>query len=58
MATNPPPHPTDHPGYRPLSNSRTMSDVRVADLKPNPRNPRTHSPKQIRQIAHSIQRFG
>jgi ParB-like chromosome segregation protein Spo0J len=28
------------------------------DLKPNPRNARTHSPKQIRSIAASIRRFG
>ena len=27
-------------------------------LKPNPRNPRTHSKKQIRQIADSILAFG
>ncbi|HET7086957.1 MAG TPA: site-specific DNA-methyltransferase [Rhizomicrobium sp.] len=30
----------------------------VQDLKPRSRNPRTHSPKQIEQIARSIQRFG
>jgi hypothetical protein len=29
-----------------------------ADLRPNPRNPRTHSKKQIRQIADSILTFG
>jgi DNA modification methylase len=33
--------------YRPLS-----------DLKPDPRNPRRHSQRQIRQIAKSIQAFG
>ena len=27
-------------------------------LKPRPTNPRTHSPKQIEQIAASINRFG
>ena len=31
---------------------------RIADLKVNPRNPRTHSKKQIRQIADSIREFG
>jgi DNA modification methylase len=31
---------------------------RVADLKPDPRNPRHHSKKQIRQIAKSIDTFG
>jgi DNA modification methylase len=30
----------------------------TADLKPSPRNARTHSKKQIRQIANSILRFG
>ena len=30
----------------------------VGALKPNPRNPRTHSKKQIRQIARSIRTFG
>ena len=30
----------------------------VKDLKPYANNPRTHSPKQIRQIADSIRRFG
>jgi hypothetical protein len=27
-------------------------------LKPNPRNPRVHSDKQVRQIAQSIESFG
>ena len=31
---------------------------RVDELKPSPRNPRTHSAKQIRQIADSIKTFG
>src|SRR3954451_16069886 len=30
----------------------------IASLQPNPGNPRTHSKKQIRQIADSIQAFG
>jgi len=30
----------------------------IASLQPNPRNPRTHSKRQIRQIADSIQAFG
>jgi DNA modification methylase len=30
----------------------------VANLRPHPGNPRTHSKKQIRQIADSIERFG
>lgn len=32
--------------------------VPIADLKPRPNNPRTHSKKQLRQIASSITRFG
>ncbi len=30
----------------------------VDELKPNPRNARTHRPKQIQQIAASIREFG
>ncbi len=30
----------------------------LAELKAHPGNPRTHSPKQIRQIARSIEQFG
>jgi DNA modification methylase len=32
--------------------------IPIASLKPYPRNARTHSRKQIKQIANSIQRFG
>jgi DNA modification methylase len=32
--------------------------LRTASLTPSPRNARTHSKKQVRQIANSIQRFG
>jgi ParB-like chromosome segregation protein Spo0J len=40
-----------------------MSDFRIdhlaiADLKPNPRNARRHSKKQLHQIAASIREFG
>lgn len=35
-----------------------MEKVKIADLKPYPKNARTHSPKQIRQIAKSIKSFG
>lgn len=31
---------------------------RVAELRPDPRNPRTHTAKQVRQIARSIEAFG
>ena len=32
--------------------------MRARDLVPNPSNARTHSPRQIEQIARSIERFG
>jgi len=35
-----------------------IEDVRVVELKPSPNNARTHSIKQITQIAKSIKRFG
>lgn len=45
--TNSHPHPPLNLAYRPLS-----------ELRPDPRNPRTHTAKQIRQIARSIEAFG
>lgn len=42
-----------------LSRSPDKIELRaVADLKPNPRNARTHSDRQIAQIAASINHFG
>ena len=38
--------------------NRTLNHQRVDALTPCARNPRTHSRKQIRQIADSIERFG
>lgn len=35
-----------------------LIDRRIVDLKPYPGNARTHSRKQVKQIAASIQRFG
>ena len=35
-----------------------LEKIVVADLVPHDRNPRTHSKKQIKQIADSIKRFG
>lgn len=35
-----------------------MKKIPIKDLKPYHKNARTHSPKQIRQIAKSIQQFG
>ena len=37
---------------------RQVKLVSVDKLKPHPKNARTHSKKQIRQIADSIERFG
>ena len=41
----------------PKSDSR-VEPVRISTLRPHPRNIRTHSQKQIRQIAASIRSFG
>jgi DNA modification methylase len=35
-----------------------ISYVRATSLKPDPRNPRVHTDKQVRQIAQSIESFG
>jgi ParB-like chromosome segregation protein Spo0J len=51
----------EHPGsQRPASPAliQAVSAVLLEHIKPNPRNPRTHSKKQIRQIADSIQAVG
>lgn len=40
------------------SENNSYSMVRITDLKPWKNNPRTHSKKQIRQIADSIKEFG
>lgn len=36
----------------------TITNLAVEEIRPNPRNPRTHSAKQVRQIAASIREFG
>lgn len=50
----------DMRGRSPLSLGPPLQIVYrpLADLKPDPKNPRRHSPKQIRQIARSIEAFG
>jgi ParB-like chromosome segregation protein Spo0J len=50
-----------HDGPREPASSahiRPVSAVALEHIKPHPRNPRTHSKKQIRQIADSIQAVG
>src|SRR3569833_279128 len=42
----------------PLPHAISAGHRAIADLIPRPRNPRTHSRKQIEQIAASIRRFG
>ena len=37
---------------------RQLTSVSITDLKPDPRNPRTHSRTQINAIARSIETFG
>lgn len=41
-----------------MPHRQQLIDRRIADLKPYPGNARTHSRKQVKQIAASIQRFG
>jgi ParB/RepB/Spo0J family partition protein len=41
-----------------VSTPRDISLISVRKLRPSKRNSRTHSKKQIRQIANSILRFG
>jgi DNA modification methylase len=45
-------------GQLPLRHAQNDGLRAIADLTPRARNPRTHSPKQIEQIAASIRRFG
>jgi DNA modification methylase len=40
------------------ANERKVEWVSIASLQPHPSNARTHSPRQIRQIARSIREFG
>lgn len=42
----------------PQNRSLTVEYVQPADLQPARRNPRTHSKKQLQQIARSIEEFG
>ena len=44
--------------FRGLRSNRKIENTTVPDLKLRGTNPRTHSKKQIRQIADSIERFG
>ena len=45
---------TDHSSFRPL----TVTYKAPASLKPDPRNARTHSKRQVEQITASIRKFG
>jgi len=45
-------------GRRPHPLAPAIELRSVAELRPGARNPRTHSKKQIRQIAASIRQFG
>lgn len=45
-------------GIAPPTPNRAVENLPLAQLRPWPRNARTHSKKQIRQIADSIERFG
>jgi ParB-like chromosome segregation protein Spo0J len=41
-----------------ISGTPSIEQVPIGRLRPNPRNPRTHSKKQIRQIGASIRKLG
>jgi DNA modification methylase len=43
---------------KPRGMADTVEHIRIADLRRSEKNVRTHSEKQIRQIARSIERFG
>src|SRR5258708_35293342 len=43
---------------RPEADRPLMEWAPIAHVRPNPKNPRTHSKKQIKQIAASIRKFG
>jgi DNA modification methylase len=49
---------TSQPVYDSQTHSMTIERVPIAGLRPHPGNARTHSKKQVRQIADSIRRFG
>jgi DNA modification methylase len=46
------------PDFGIKESSVTVQEISISQIKPNPRNARTHSAKQIRQIADSIISFG
>lgn len=46
------------PSLKYPSVAKHLEFVATGDLKPNPRNARTHSKKQIQQICDSIRKFG
>src|SRR4051794_5928097 len=57
------PQPEFHTNHlRPPSSEPSASDeiehISLRKLKPNPRNARQHSPKQIEQLVQAIRRFG
>ena len=46
------------PHFRIKEDSMSVQAIPISQVKPNSRNSRTHSAKQIRQIANSIVAFG
>jgi DNA modification methylase len=50
--------PACTPGLERQLRQLEIRDVALGELKPNPRNPKIHSAKQVRQIAASIREFG
>ncbi len=50
--------PVCEPELKPRIQSLSIQYQSLKDLKPDPKNPRAHSEKQVRQIARSIEAFG
>jgi DNA modification methylase len=48
----------DHVSTREGACNLSIAYRPIIDLKPDPKNPRSHSPKQVRQIGKSIRQFG
>jgi DNA modification methylase len=56
-----PTHPdnqTRHPNNDLPSSTLQIQQRTIASLKPDPKNPRTHSPRQIKQLVRAIEKFG
>ena len=51
-------HPMLHAEFTSKIQNLSIQYHPIKELKPDPKNPRSHSAKQVRQIARSIEVFG